>query len=116
MMRAIRFATQLGFRIHQPTFEAIKRNASGMEIITKERINDELGKIMRSAKPSVGFLLLEMSGILPLIMPELCALKGVETKEGRGARIISATRSRRSTMSPQSPKTNGSGGRRCSTT
>ncbi len=84
MMRAIRFATQLGFRIHQPTFEAIKRNASRMEIITKERINDELGKIMRSAKPSVGFLLLEMSGILPLIMPELCALKGVETKEGRG--------------------------------
>lgn len=84
MMRAIRFASQLGFRIHQPTFEAIKRNAGRMEIITKERINDELGKIMRSPKPSVGFMLLDMSGILPLIMPELCALKGVETKEGRG--------------------------------
>ena len=84
MMRAIRFASQLGFRIHQPTFEAIKRNAPRMEIITKERINDELGKIIRSPRPSVGFLLLDMAGILPMIMPELVALKGVETKEGRG--------------------------------
>ena len=84
MMRAIRFASQLGFRIHQPTFEAIRRNAPRMEIITRERINDELGKIMRSVKPSVGFLLLDMAGILPLILPEICALKGVETKEGRG--------------------------------
>lgn len=84
MMRAIRFATQLGFRIHQEAFEAIRRNASRMEIITCERINDELGKIIRSPKPSVGFILMDMAGILPLVLPELCALKGVETKEGRG--------------------------------
>lgn len=84
MMRAIRFATQLGFRIDNPTFEAIRRNASRIEIITKERINDELGKIIRSARPSVGFRLLDMAGLLPLIMPELVALKGVETMEGRG--------------------------------
>lgn len=84
MMRAIRFASQLGFRIHQPTFDAIVRNAPRMEIITRERINDELGKIMRSPRPSVGLLLLDMAGILPMVMPEICALKGVETKEGRG--------------------------------
>ncbi len=84
MMRAIRFATQLGFYIEPVTFAAIKRNAQRIEIITKERINDELGKIMRSARPSVGFKLLDMAGLLPLIFPELCALKGVETQEGRG--------------------------------
>ncbi len=84
MMRAIRFASQLNFRIHQPTFEAIKRNAHRMEIITRERINDELGKIIRSPRPSVGLLLLDMAGILDMIMPELTALKGIETKEGRG--------------------------------
>lgn len=84
MMRAIRFATQLNFRIYPATFEAIKRNAPRMEIITRERINDELSKIMRSAHPSVGFRLLDMAGILPMIMPELVTLKGVETKDGRG--------------------------------
>lgn len=84
MMRAIRFATQLNFYIAPPTFEAIKRNASRIKIITKERINDELGKIIRSSKPSTGFKLLEMSGLLELIFPELHALKGVETQEGRG--------------------------------
>lgn len=84
MMRAIRFATQLNFYISPETFEAIKRNASRIKIITKERINDELGKIIRSPRPSVGFKLLDMSGLLELIFPELCALKGVETQEGRG--------------------------------
>lgn len=84
MMRAIRFATQLGFRITQPTFDAIKRNAQRIEIITKERINDELSKIIRAPRPSTGFKLLDMAGLLPLIFPELCALKGVETQEGRG--------------------------------
>lgn len=84
MMRAIRFASQLGFRIHQPTFDAIVRNAPRMEIITHERINDELCKIMRSPRPSVGLMLLDMAGILPMVMPEICALKGVQTKEGRG--------------------------------
>ena len=84
MMRAIRFATQLGFYIDPVTFDAIKRNAGRIKIITKERINDELGKIIRSRRPSVGFRLLDMSGLLQLIFPELCALKGVETQEGRG--------------------------------
>ncbi len=84
MMRAIRFATQLGFYISPDTFEAIRRNAERIKIITKERINDELGKIMRSPRPSVGFRLLDMAGLLEIIFPELCALKGVETQEGRG--------------------------------
>lgn len=84
MMRAVRFATQLGFRILPETFEAIKRNKERIRIITKERINDELMKIMRSPKPSVGFRILDMAGLLEIIFPQLCALKGVETKEGRG--------------------------------
>lgn len=84
MMRAVRFATQLDFTILPETFEAIKRNAYRLEIISKERINDELGKIMRSSSPSKGWLLLAESGLLNLILPELLALKGVETKDGRG--------------------------------
>ncbi len=83
MMRAIRFATQLEFEILPSTFDGIKRNAKRIEIISKERINDELGKIMRSAKPSIGFLLLDESGLLELIMPEVYALKGVDTVNGR---------------------------------
>ncbi len=84
MMRAIRFATQLEFDIFPETFEAIRRNAPRIEIITKERINDELMKIMRSPHPSIGLRLLEEAGLLRLIFPELQALKGVETVEGRG--------------------------------
>lgn len=84
MMRAIRFATQLGFFIEQQTFDAIRRNADRLQIISKERILDELNKIMMADKPSVGFLLLEESGLLPLIMPEIHALAGVETREGKG--------------------------------
>ena len=84
MMRAIRFASQLGFRIDDETFRAIRRNASRIEIITKERINDELSKIIRSPQPSIGFRLLDMAGLLELIMPEIAALKGVQTMEGRG--------------------------------
>lgn len=84
MMRAIRFATQLEFEILNETFEAICRNRERIKIITKERINDELGKILRSRKPSIGFVLLERAGLLELIFPELHALKGVETMEGRG--------------------------------
>ncbi len=83
MMRAIRFATQLEFEILPATFDGIKRNAKRIEIISKERINDELGKIMRSAKPSIGFHLLDESGLLELIMPEVYALKGVDTVNGR---------------------------------
>lgn len=84
MMRAVRFATQLDFEILPETFEAIRRNRHRIEIITKERINDELSKIMRSPKPSIGFRLLDKAGLLELIFPQLCALKGVETVEGRG--------------------------------
>lgn len=84
MLRAIRFATQLQFRIDPVTFRGIKANAGRIEIITRERINDELSKIIRSRRPSVGFKLLDMAGLLQLIIPELCDLKGVETKENRG--------------------------------
>lgn len=84
MMRAIRFATRLGFTIDAETFKAIIRNRERIKIITRERINDELSKIMRTAKPSVGFKLLDMAGLLPFILPELDALKGVETREGKG--------------------------------
>lgn len=84
MMRAIRFATQLDFEIFPETFEAIRRNCRRIEIITKERINDELMKIMRSPRPSVGFRLLDRCGLLQLIFPKLGDLKGVETVEGRG--------------------------------
>ena len=84
MMRAIRFATQLDFDILPETFEAISRNRERVNIITKERINDELSKIMRSDHPSKGFILLDRAGLLEIIFPSLHALKGVETKEGRG--------------------------------
>ena len=84
MMRAIRFATQLNFRIYPDTFDAIKRNKERIKIISRERIADELGKIMRSDIPSRGFILLDECGLLPYICPELSALKGVETIEGRG--------------------------------
>ncbi|MDE5813011.1 MAG: CCA tRNA nucleotidyltransferase, partial [Muribaculaceae bacterium] len=83
MMRAIRFATQLEFEILPETFAGIKRNAERIDIITKERINDELGKIMRSRRPSIGFMLLDESGLLERIMPEVYALKGVDTVGGR---------------------------------
>ena len=84
MMRAIRFATQLNFEIYPETFEAIRRNRERISIITRERINDELGKIMRSARPSIGFRLLDECGLLQLIFPVLCELKGVEIMEGKG--------------------------------
>lgn len=84
MMRAVRFATQLGFDIYGDTFDAIERNKNRIDIISKERIIDELNKIILSPKPSVGFELLDKCGLLPLIFPELEALKGAETKEGIG--------------------------------
>ena len=88
MMRAIRFATQLGFNLDGETFDAIARNASRMEIITRERIAEELNKIMLSRRPSEGWILLDKTGLLPLIFPELAALKGVEVKEGRGHKDV----------------------------
>ena len=84
MMRAIRFASQLGFFIDPDTFDAIQRNRSRIEIISYERIVDELNKIIMSPKPSIGFELLDHTGLLDIIFPELCALKGVETKDGIG--------------------------------
>lgn len=84
MMRGIRFAAQLGFFLETGTFEAIARNKERIAIISKERISDELNKIMLSRKPSVGFILLEKTGLLELIFPELLALKGAETKDGIG--------------------------------
>lgn len=83
MMRAIRFATQLNFEIYPETFEAICRNAHRIEIITTERICTEINKIMSSPKPSIGWKLLLNSGLLKLIFPELAALKGVDTVNGR---------------------------------
>ncbi len=84
MMRGIRFSAQLGFFLEENTFDAIARNKERIEIISKERIADELNKIMMSRKPSVGFILLEKTGLLELIFPEVLALKGAETKDGVG--------------------------------
>jgi len=84
MLRGIRFASQLGFYLESNTFDSIARNKKRIEIISKERIADELNKIMLSRKPSVGFILLDKTGILELIFPELIALKGAETKDGVG--------------------------------
>ncbi|WP_282073594.1 CCA tRNA nucleotidyltransferase [Polaribacter atrinae] len=83
MMRAIRFTTQLNFNIDKDSLEAIARNAYRLKIITRERIVDELNKILSSPKPSIGFLLLEQAGLLKQILPELVALKGVEEVEGQ---------------------------------
>lgn len=88
MMRAIRFATQLGFNLHPDSFDAIRRNASRLEIITRERIAEELNKIMMSRRPSEGWLLLDKTGLLPLVLPDLVALKGVEVKDGRGHKDV----------------------------
>ncbi len=88
MMRAIRFATQLGFFLDGETFDAIARNKERIGIITKERIAEELNKIILSRRPSEGFILLDKTGLLPLIFPELAALKGIEVKEGRGHKDV----------------------------
>lgn len=83
MMRAIRFATQLGFTIHPVSLQAITDNKSRIEIISKERIVEELHKIMASKKPSLGFALLHKTALLPYILPELVALQGIEEIEGQ---------------------------------
>lgn len=97
MLRAVRFASQLvypvendgkvvyeNFKLAEETFNAIKKNASRMEIITRERINTELSKIMQSPKPSVGWKLLDETGLLPYVFPSLVPLKGVEVVGGKG--------------------------------
>lgn len=83
MMRCIRFSAQLQFYIEENTFEAISRVKERISIISKERIVDELNKIMASKTPSIGFELLKRSGLLELIMPDLYKLCGIEEKGGR---------------------------------
>jgi poly(A) polymerase len=84
MMRAIRFASQLTFDIHPDTFDALVAMKDRIEIISKERITEELNKIILSKVPSYGFKLLDACGLLNLIFPEFCNLKGIETEEGKG--------------------------------
>ncbi|MCK5338662.1 MAG: HD domain-containing protein [Bacteroidales bacterium] len=84
MMRAIRFATQLGFTIEERSFEAIHRNRERIKIVSGERVTDELNKIILADRPSYGFKALEKAGLLQIIFPELVALKGAETVEGKG--------------------------------
>lgn len=83
MMRCVRFATQLNFFIEEETFEALSRNRERIKIISRERIADELNKIIMTPTPSKGFVDLMRCGLLPLIFPELSALEGVETVQGR---------------------------------
>lgn len=83
MMRAIRFATQLNFQINLNSLQSITKNKERIEIISKERIIDELHKIMASEKPSIGFSLLHKIELLPFILPELVALQGIEEIEGQ---------------------------------
>ena len=84
MMRAVRFATQLDFTISDETLASIFRNAERIKIVSAERITVELNKIIATETPSAGFLLLEKTGLLGLILPELDSLTGVEDKEGKG--------------------------------
>ena len=83
MMRCVRFATQLNFQIEPETYEALSRNADRLKIISGERICDEMNKIMLSKHPSTGFYYLKDTGLLNIIMPELCAMDVVETRNGR---------------------------------
>ena len=82
MLRAIRFAAQLDFTIDENSLQAIKQNAMRIKIISKERIVDELSMILATEKPSKGFILLENTGLLNLILPELTALRGVDEING----------------------------------
>jgi len=84
MIRAIRFASQLSFTIVPESIESIKRNRDRLKILSTERISDELNKIILSPKPSVGFYLLEETGLLELILPQLVKLKGAEYVDGKG--------------------------------
>lgn len=84
MLRAIRFASQLSFTIHPDSLDAISRNKDRLSILSHERITEELNKILLSPKPSVGFYLLDSTGLLEMIIPQLSKLKGVEQIEGKG--------------------------------
>jgi poly(A) polymerase len=84
MMRAVRFATQLDFKIEEETLQALKSESSRLEIISQERITDELNKIIRSKKPSIGFKILFDTKLLHLFFPEMVKLQGIEFREGKG--------------------------------
>lgn len=84
MMRAIRFATQLHFRIEDESFESIRRNVQRIKIISMERVTEELNKMLMSSVPSIGFKLLDKSGLLQVVFPQMSELKGVEHQEGKG--------------------------------
>lgn len=84
MIRAIRFATQLNFTIVPESIESIKRNKGRLEILSRERIAEEMNKILLAPKPSIGLNLLQQTGLLKEFLPQLSALQGVETMEGRG--------------------------------
>ncbi len=84
MLRAIRFATQLSFTIVPESLESIRRNSKRIEILSHERITEEINKILLSPKPSTGFYLMDSTGLLELILPQLVNLKGVEMLEGKG--------------------------------
>ena len=83
MLRAIRFASQLNFRIEKASLDAISKNRERIKIISRERIVEELNKILLSPKPSIGFSLLHKTGLLKLILPELTALEGIDEIEGQ---------------------------------
>lgn len=84
MMRGIRFATQLGYKIHYDTYDAIARNKERIKIVSKERITDELNKIILADKPSVGFEILYKTGLLQQFFPQMVALAGVDFIDGKG--------------------------------
>ena len=88
IMRCIRFATQLSFHIEDRTFQAIKQSKERLSIISAERIVEELNKILLSPRPSTGFLLMDQAGLLPIVLPEIHALKGVEVINGKGHKDI----------------------------
>lgn len=83
MMRAIRFATELGFTIEKKTLEAIGKSAHRIQIVSAERITEELNRVLQADKPSTGFLLLEKTGLLKLVFPEFQELKGVHEENGQ---------------------------------
>ena len=83
MLRAVRFSSQLKYKIERNTFESIKRNLNRIEILSGERISEELNKILIQDKPSNGFILLDKLNILKIILPELESLKGIEEVEGK---------------------------------
>ncbi len=83
MLRAIRFATQLKFTIEEKSFDAISKNAERIKIISKERIVEELHKILEATKPSIGFSLLLKTNLLDIILPELTALRGIDEIDGQ---------------------------------